>query len=683
MIRNKLWILLVCLIFAPGLLAWEYIPSDSLKSLITRSAVPFLLDVREHDEYLARHIPGVALYSFDSAVLENKYLNLPSDRPLVVICSDGDRSVPAAAFLESRQDIALSDIFVLEGGMSLWNYEVIIDDQHSFSQEQVLCEMFTSSSCDLCFFANHYLDTEIMRSIYFSKLISLPRYRLLYPEPLPDVGGRDKYYGYVPIPTIVINGRDLIDPLELTLENINDYLDDSTQIGMGIYGSVTSSGSHVVDLRVELEAGPAVEAMDYNLFILITQDSLNPDLWDPPFYPLNGETMFNGSVRNCVESDTGSTFTIQPGESRFFDRTFVLDNSYSIPECSVIAFVQNLETRSVYQVDSRALSQLAPFNSAPKIMSLEARDCFVILTGDTLSVEMAMQDPDQNDKVTPTISSWFSSDSVTFAPYSSPEIYLDDSTFVFTTGETQAGNYRFDIVLTDRWALSDTLSLHVLVSETVKCCDFSGDSVVDFLDVISFLLMMRNDPQNPRLDWNRDGNNNIIDALGLLLDIRAGKCPTPQGAGSLLASADGTGYYYSIVPGSLDSDDIEWLKTAIAAMDIDSQQRDELISMFSTVRGPALLPGAFSLAQNSPNPFNPSTTIRYNVPESCSEVSLRVYDLRGRLVRVLIDGKREGGEHTVFFDGRYNSGRQLPSGVYLYRLVSGEFSSTRKMLLLK
>jgi len=96
------------------------------------------------------------------------------------------------------------------------------------------------------------------------------------------------------------------------------------------------------------------------------------------------------------------------------------------------------------------------------------------------------------------------------------------------------------------------------------------------------------------------------------------------------------------------------------------------------------LPKAFSLRQNSPNPFNPSTTISYSVPEDQSvQVSLKVYDLRGRLVCTLVNEERQPGTYSVFWDGRDESGQQVSSGVYLYRMRAGEFTQTRKMVLVK
>ncbi len=92
--------------------------------------------------------------------------------------------------------------------------------------------------------------------------------------------------------------------------------------------------------------------------------------------------------------------------------------------------------------------------------------------------------------------------------------------------------------------------------------------------------------------------------------------------------------------------------------------------------------GFVSLAQNAPNPFNPSTTIAFTVPRD-AEVSLRVFDVRGRLVRTLVDGVRPAGQHTVDWDGRDDRGAGAASGVYLYQLQVGDETRHRRMLMVK
>jgi hypothetical protein len=93
-------------------------------------------------------------------------------------------------------------------------------------------------------------------------------------------------------------------------------------------------------------------------------------------------------------------------------------------------------------------------------------------------------------------------------------------------------------------------------------------------------------------------------------------------------------------------------------------------------------PSSNSLAQNYPNPFNPSTTIKYSVKEK-AHVSLKIYNVAGQLVRTLVNGDMNAGAYTETWNGRSNSGNTVSSGVYFYKLVTKNFSITKKMVLLK
>jgi polyhydroxybutyrate depolymerase len=88
-------------------------------------------------------------------------------------------------------------------------------------------------------------------------------------------------------------------------------------------------------------------------------------------------------------------------------------------------------------------------------------------------------------------------------------------------------------------------------------------------------------------------------------------------------------------------------------------------------------PQAFSLDQNYPNPFNPTTTIGYKIPMN-GHVSLKVYDILGREVVALVDEKKDAGSHDISFNAS-----KLPSGVYFYRLQTGSFTETKKLVLIR
>ena len=95
-----------------------------------------------------------------------------------------------------------------------------------------------------------------------------------------------------------------------------------------------------------------------------------------------------------------------------------------------------------------------------------------------------------------------------------------------------------------------------------------------------------------------------------------------------------------------------------------------------------LVPSVFALEQNYPNPFNPETSIHFTVPKM-SRVTLAIYDILGRKIRTLLSETKAAGSYNVTWNGKNNQGQPLASGLYFYKLQAGEFSATKKMMLLK
>jgi hypothetical protein len=93
-------------------------------------------------------------------------------------------------------------------------------------------------------------------------------------------------------------------------------------------------------------------------------------------------------------------------------------------------------------------------------------------------------------------------------------------------------------------------------------------------------------------------------------------------------------------------------------------------------------PPVFGLSQNAPNPFNPTTTIRYALPEA-SDARLTIYNVLGQEVRALVHAAQPQGVHSVEWDGRDAFGRPVATGLYIYRLVAGAHVATRKMVFVK
>ena len=94
------------------------------------------------------------------------------------------------------------------------------------------------------------------------------------------------------------------------------------------------------------------------------------------------------------------------------------------------------------------------------------------------------------------------------------------------------------------------------------------------------------------------------------------------------------------------------------------------------------LPKILVLYPNYPNPFNPVTTLSYDLPHN-SFVNITIYDVLGREVRTLVNQTQEAGFKSVIWDASNDYGKPVSAGVYLYQIKAGEFVQTKKMVLLK
>ncbi|KPK99737.1 MAG: hypothetical protein AMJ91_06530 [candidate division Zixibacteria bacterium SM23_73_3] len=97
---------------------------------------------------------------------------------------------------------------------------------------------------------------------------------------------------------------------------------------------------------------------------------------------------------------------------------------------------------------------------------------------------------------------------------------------------------------------------------------------------------------------------------------------------------------------------------------------------------PGALPSEFSLHNNYPNPFNPETVIGYSIPRAC-HVRLEIFNVLGQKIRTLVDEEQTAGKNEVMWDGEDESGNQVASGVYFYKLEAKDFTQTKKMVLIR
>ncbi|MBN1886044.1 MAG: T9SS type A sorting domain-containing protein [Candidatus Krumholzibacteriota bacterium] len=160
---------------------------------------------------------------------------------------------------------------------------------------------------------------------------------------------------------------------------------------------------------------------------------------------------------------------------------------------------------------------------------------------------------------------------------------------------------------------------------------------------------------------------------------------TPGSSGGLRAAADVVELLATTTETTYFDDTWRWWEGSyhiVTAVDIHGNE-----SAGDTIRGDDITggatpsaPAASFLDQNYPNPFNPSTTIRFGL-DAPAVVTLRVYDVAGRLVRTIVDERRPAAAYAETWDGLDRHGRPAASGVYFYRLRAGDFVETKKMVL--
>jgi hypothetical protein len=208
----------------------------------------------------------------------------------------------------------------------------------------------------------------------------------------------------------------------------------------------------------------------------------------------------------------------------------------------------------------------------------------------------------------------------------------------------------YDILLRINWAPPGCIGIRG---------DANGDGATDVLDVLAIVNHILGDPLTGdaacRGDCNGDGAIDVLDALGVVNVI--------LGTGECLPGACKV---------ELTSEAMEVLKSLQSYLSAEDYAR-----FMALVKGEVGVPAEYRLAQNYPNPFNPVTSIEYSVAGHV-RATLKVYNVLGQEVVTLVDEVKEPGQYSLSWDAG-----DMASGVYFYRLDAGEYSATRRMVLMK
>jgi hypothetical protein len=179
------------------------------------------------------------------------------------------------------------------------------------------------------------------------------------------------------------------------------------------------------------------------------------------------------------------------------------------------------------------------------------------------------------------------------------------------------------------------------------------------------------------------GGSNVTQA-----EWSAGGSPAPAGSGTAMTGAFGA--VQVAVSANLPTNSLPdgatnlWIRARDAAGNWgEAHQFPVQVNGGSVVDAPTTdLPLTFAINQNTPNPFASATNIRFAIPDA-KPVTLKIYNVEGRLVRDLIDRTMPAGRHEVTWDGRDATGARVTSGVYFYKFAAGTFTAERKMVVLQ
>jgi hypothetical protein len=199
------------------------------------------------------------------------------------------------------------------------------------------------------------------------------------------------------------------------------------------------------------------------------------------------------------------------------------------------------------------------------------------------------------------------------------------------------------------------------------------------------------------VDMDNDGNIDIVygDSEGFLhaINIQGEECDSfPINLKSALNTTPTIGYAknndvlailvpnqngYNFIDYKLPIGEIVW-----GTFKGNERRSGNYDDMLSTKKYEESVLPAIALKGNFPNPFNPETTISFTL-NSETKVDLKIYNIRGQVVKTLLNNTLNHGEHRVVWDGKDDQGAQVGSGVYLYSFTAGEHKESRKMMLLK
>ncbi|MGK9368669.1 putative Ig domain-containing protein [Melioribacter sp. Ez-97] len=292
-----------------------------------------------------------------------------------------------------------------------------------------------------------------------------------------------------------------------------------------------------------------------------------------------------------------------------------------------------------------AVVAVADANVAPTL-TLNPEGPFEVDEGQTLSIQLVGDDANSGDVLT-------------YAGVDLPagaSVNAETGAFTWNVGYEQAGEYTLTFTVTDQGGLSANATATVTVNNVnrkpVFTAEIPDNEVIPVHNVpVAYEFIYKaEDPDGDDVQFRIVSGPGEISATG-----EYSWAPTPSQAGKSYV------LMVEVSDGELTAVSTKTIKVSDTVVGVEEDG----------------IPREFKLLQNFPNPFNPTTTIKYAVPKE-AHVRLTVYNVLGQEIATLVNGLKSAGYHTVSFDAS-----NLNTGMYIYKLEAGDFTSIKKMILMK
>jgi hypothetical protein len=513
------------------------------------------------------------------------------------------------------------------------------------AKRNMVYEAFTSSTCSPCASNNPYLDAFI--AARFDTIIPI-KYHVNWPSPGNDpmyaanptqIATRISYYSISAVPTLVMDGiYTQVSGYSTTSNLLNPYnirMAKGSPISLSVVDTKITGDS--IKAVVTLTVISPLPSGTYKLRV----ESISRRITYASAPGSNGETDFKDVFRFGYPDMTGTTISTTPG-------TYTFEYRYKLTSMSsatdtifyTAAFVQNDNTKEIINAAKSRHTEKGMDNYKPisgnVSMKPEPNPSYVLRSGKTIF-------GGHSDNIT--------------AGYN---VEMFEGSSFPPTGWTIVNS---DADLTwEAYSGANGPLIGGSKCTRVNCYSYSTTGAIDYLKSKTYSGLDLTD--SLKFNWAHAVYTGYTERMQVQVSTNGGSSypyTIFDKSGSDLATASAT--TSDFVPASAN----EWGRFSIA-----------LSSFIVAVNKIGTeVPTSYGLNQNYPNPFNPVTVISYSIPKT-SKVSLKVYDLKGQLIETLFDGTQGVGNYITQFNGS-----KLASGVYFYRLVSDNFSETRKMVLTK